>query len=377
MITHRKIQDLLLQSIPGMRLGTLGRVLVRNGVRVDLRHLGRLAYLLMMGAYNSYVALLENACDGADIAGTAITHSPIFIIGHWRSGTTHLHHLLRQDVNFTCCTLYQASFPHHFVYSQPWGARIMNRIAPKKRPMDNVALFAHAPHEDEFALAALTGVSPYMQFWFPRAGDQGYSALDPRELPRAALNRWKNALVHFLRKITFSTGGKRIILKSPPHLGRVETLLALFPGARFIHICRNPYEVYLSTRKLWRDGISYSHLQQPHPDLVEEIIFSWYTRLFALFERDRGLIPVGALAEVRFEDLVARPGDSLAKIYEDLQLPDFDPFWINASRYLQSIGEYRRNEYTLDEESRARVNRRWRPAFERYGYPLEPVGEEI
>jgi hypothetical protein len=240
--------------------------------------------------------------------------------------------------------------------------------------MDNMALSANAPHEDEFALAALCGISPYLRFWFPTTGEHGYSALDPGKLSPAALEQWKDALVHFLKKITFSRGDKRIVLKSPPHLGRVRTLLSLFPEAKFIHIYRNPYEVYLSTKKLWRDGITYSHLQRPTPEEVEEIILSWYTELSVLFERDRGLIPGRALSEVRFEDLVAQPRECLARIYEDLQLPDFDRFWGNASRYLGTIWGYRRNEYTLDEESRAKVNRRWRRTFERYGYALLPAG---
>ena len=39
--------------------------------------------------------------------------SPLFIIGHWRSGTTFLHNLLCQDPNTGFVTTYQSVFPNN------------------------------------------------------------------------------------------------------------------------------------------------------------------------------------------------------------------------------------------------------------------------
>lgn len=44
-----------------------------------------------------------------------------------------------------------------------------------------------------------------------------------------------------------------LILKSPAHTARLKLLHELFPQARFVHISRNPYEIYQSTKKLFRD----------------------------------------------------------------------------------------------------------------------------
>jgi hypothetical protein len=176
-----------LQAIAGMRLGTLFTVLRRNGFQINRRYLPRLGTLLLLGVVNSALAPCERIQYGRRIRATKIEKPPLFIIGHFRSGTTYLHDLISLDDNFDCPTVYQAMFPHHFCFSQKRGYYIFDRFAPEKRPMDNMALRAAAPHEDEFALAGLCAVSPYLRFLFPVTGDDGYSSLDPRNLPSGAL----------------------------------------------------------------------------------------------------------------------------------------------------------------------------------------------
>jgi omega-hydroxy-beta-dihydromenaquinone-9 sulfotransferase len=359
------------QTITGMDLQTLATVLWRHRGRIYWRYLPRLAYLTVLAAFNSYIALFEKAMDGQKIAAAELTAPPIIILGYWRSGTTHLHNLLNCDPGFTCPTAYQVMFPHHFVYSQPWGAKIFDYLAPSKRPMDNVAFHGTTPHEEEIALAGLTGVSPYLRILFPGHADDGCAALDPARLPPPALAEWQEAFRLFMKKLSFSKG-KRIVLKSPPHLGRLALLLKMFPGAKFIHIVRNPYEVYLSFWKVWRVGHAPSHLQKPDYQAIDEIILSWYEKLFALFERDRRLIPPGDFHELRFEDLVISPRECLANLYQELGLPDFERFWPPASAYLDSIANYQKSSYALTEEVRAKVNQRWGFFFPRYGYPLLP-----
>ena len=359
------------QTILGMSLRTLGASLQRNRGRLHWRYLPRLAFLAVLAAYNSYMSLFEEALNGANIAAAELTAPPIFILGYWRSGTSHLHNLLSLDPTFTCPSAYQVMFPHHFVYSQPWGLKLFNYLSPGKRPMDNVAFYGDTPHEEEMALAALTGVSPYLRILFPITASDGYSAIDPGQLPPGALEVWQAAFRLFMKKLSFSKG-KRIVLKSPPNLGRLPILLKMFPGAKFVHITRNPYVVYQSFQKNWRRGHALSHLQKPDPAVIDEVILSWYTDLFVLFERDRRLIPPGDLHELHFEDLEKAPRDCLAKIYQELSLRDFERFWERASVYLQSIAGYKKNLYTLTEEVRAKINRRWGFFFERYGYSMLP-----
>ena len=356
------------QIIQGMTLSTLFKVLARNGFRVDTRYLGRLAHLMALGVFNSILAGCEAFFNMDEIRKVRIEQAPLFVIGHWRSGTTHLHNLLNLDPRFTCPTAYQALFPRHFVFSQVGGA-LFDLIAPKKRPMDNMVFSSSVPHEDEFALAADCAVSPYTILWFPVTKDRPYSELDYRRIPSHALEEWKQSFVLFLKKLTLSEQG-RIVLKSPPHLGRVATILELFPDAQFIHIVLNPYAVYRSMWQLWRNSLAYSSLQEPDREMVDELILSWYEELFSLFERDRNRIPQGALYEMKYEDLEEKPLEILRSTYETLGLSGFDQVEDKITAYLESIKTYQKNPHQMDEESREKVSKRWRFTFERYGYDL-------
>jgi omega-hydroxy-beta-dihydromenaquinone-9 sulfotransferase len=356
------------QIIQGMTLSTLVGLLARHRFEVDAQCYGRLAYLLAFSVFNSVYGACENLFNSEDIRNSEIIADPIFIIGHWRSGTTHLHNLMSLDERFTYPTAFQATYPHHFIFSQVGGV-VFDQLAPNKRPMDNVAFSANVPHEDEFALAAYSTISPYMRVLFPRTGAGVYSEPDVKLLPPEDLARWKNALILFLKKITLSEN-KRIVLKSPPHMGRIAVLLEMFPKAKFVHIVRDPYNVYASTHKLWKDSLAYAHLQIPGPELVDELILTWYRGLFDLYERDKHLIPDGSLYEIKFEDLEANPEGIMRGIYDNLGLGNFELYRPKLRAYIRSLGEYQKNSHQITRADREKVSTYWHRTFEQYGYHL-------
>ena len=49
-------------------------------------------------------------------------------------------------------------------------APIASRLTVRRRPQDDVAIGVGMPTEDEFALCAMTGCSPYMEWAFPKGG---------------------------------------------------------------------------------------------------------------------------------------------------------------------------------------------------------------
>ncbi len=358
-----------LQLIQGMTLGNLWKVIRRNHFQVDTRYLGHLAYLMCNGVLNSVFGPIERVRYGSRIRGSHIERSPLFVLGIWRSGTTHLHNLLSLDENLATPTAYQAFYPEHFLTTERMGSTLIDRIAPSTRPMDNVPFGSRVPMEDEVAVAALSTVSPYMKVLFPKSEDLPYSAQDPALFPHQVLEEWKRCFVLFLKKLTLADP-RRLVLKSPPHLGRISLLLELFPDAQFVHIVRNPYKVFLSAIHLWHKLGAHSCLQRIDSDLLESRILQWYRDLFVLFERDRGRIPKGALHEMKFEDLQGQPMKELAALYEALKLPGFQDFERRAQGHLDSISGYRKNTYVLDEETRKKVSRAWGKAFERYGYTV-------
>lgn len=356
------------QIIPGMTLKTLFKAIILNDFQIDPPCYGRLAFLSGLGVFNSMLGVCETFFNSREIDEFKVESSPLFIVGHWRSGTTHLHNLMSLDSSFSSPTAYQASFPNHFLYSQVANF-IFNLIAPPKRPMDEVVFSAEAPHEDEFALAASSLVSPYMKLLFPRTAPEEYTSVDPSDWSLDALFAWKKSMSTFVKKMSLSEGG-RLLFKSPPHMGRMKLLLEMYPDAQFIHIVRNPYNVYKSTRKLWKDSFAHVHLQVASEDMVQETILSWYTRLFDLFEKDKALLKPNAFVEVKYEDLDHDPVQTISQIYQRLDIKNFETVRQRLNRYVESIRDYRKNSYQLSSEEKALVAGRWGDNFIRYGYEV-------
>lgn len=57
-----------------------------------------------MAAFNSGAGLVDWLINGRAIASQPLHPQPVFILGHPRTGTTHLHNLLSQDTDrFAYC----------------------------------------------------------------------------------------------------------------------------------------------------------------------------------------------------------------------------------------------------------------------------------
>ena len=68
----------------------------------------------MRSIWNAKMANRENERFADKISKATLYHDPIFILGHWRSGTTMLHNYLCQDKQFTYPNLFQAYNQHPF-----------------------------------------------------------------------------------------------------------------------------------------------------------------------------------------------------------------------------------------------------------------------
>ena len=357
----------LLSPLQGATAGDWWRLFVRHRFAIDPRYWPRAMLLTLAGLSNSAFARLEEWKYGRRIDAAEV-RPPLFILGHYRSGTTHLHNLLSLDPRFAYPTLLQALYPHTFLTSGAMLAPLMAALLTRRRPQDNMTQAAGSPAEDEFALCVATALSPYMAWVFPRSPVTYEKYLTFREAPAEDLARWKAALVWFLKKVTL-VADRPLLLKSPPHTARVRLLLGLFPRARFVHVHRHPYAVFVSTRHLWRAGPATYQLQRPGAEDIDGRIISTYTVMYEAYFEDQGLIPPGQFCEVRYEELEGEPVRVVGAIYDALGLADFVPVQEPLEGYLRSIGGYRKNEYPeLPEALRQRVAREWRRSFEEWGY---------
>src|SRR5206468_2792426 len=103
---------------------------------------------------------------------------------------------------------------------------------------------------------------------------------------------WEEAFVWFVKRLTYRDP-RRLVLKSPTHSCRIETLRGLFPDARFVHIVRDPYVVFSSTVNLWKSLYSTHGLQRPTFRGLEEHVFATFSYLYERIEEGRKVVPPG------------------------------------------------------------------------------------
>ena len=147
-------------------------------------------------------------------------------------------------------------------------------------------------------------------------------------------------------------------------------LLQMFPDAKFVHIHRNPYDVFHSTRKMLKAVAELHRLQRaPAEEELDDWILRMYRKMYDAYFEERSLIPSGQFHEVRFEQLERNPIGQIAGIYESLQLPDVTHFQAELKSYVSSIADYRKNSFPdLPAELRQRIAKEWRRSFEEWGY---------
>lgn len=352
----------------GVTLGAWVRLLRDNHPALSSRYLLRGLAVSHQSLWNSVLGRYERRRYASRVEAAAVA-PPVFVLGHWRSGTTHLHNLLTADGRFAFPNSYQVSFPHTFLTTEAVSSRLIGALLPPRRPMDNVEWDMRSPQEDEFALAALTGLSPCLGWAFPRRRDHYDRYLTFRDVPGDEVARWRDALVRFLQKLTWKYG-RPLVLKSPPHTSRIRLLLELFPRARFVHIRRDPYAVFRSSRHLFRTVFELHRVQRPPADDLDDWVLRQYRAMYDAFFEERGRIPAGQFHEVAFEELEKDPVGQVRRAYEALSLPAFEEAEPALRRYVESIAGYKKNAFSpLPADLLARIASSWRQCFEEWDYP--------
>ena len=81
---------------------------------------------------------------GLGSASGARVEAPLFILGHYRSGTTHLHNLLALDPQFAAPTFFQALNPHTFLSTERFVAPVADRLIARRRTRTRWPWVRHA-----------------------------------------------------------------------------------------------------------------------------------------------------------------------------------------------------------------------------------------
>ncbi|MCA8986009.1 MAG: sulfotransferase [Planctomycetaceae bacterium] len=358
--------------LAGIRFGDWCKLLAANRFHVDFRYWGKACHISIASLVTSPIAMLEHFLYGPAIETTRI-ESPLFILGSWRSGTTHLHNLLCQDNRFAAPDLYMTMYPHTYRLSRVWWEPVLATLTPRKRFMDNVKMSLREPAEDEMALGILARASNSLSWVFPEKAERYDRHLSFEQASNADRKRFEEAFRFFVAKSQQSLG-RPLILKSPNHTARIEMILKLFPDAKFLHIRRNPYDVFRSFVHMASQVIPVWGLQVFDMNQLEQMVLETYRELYEAYFRHKDSIPAGQFHEVSYEDLVERPIQELEAAYSTLQLPNFEAARPQIEAYVASTGEYRRNKHVdIPDETLERIHQEWKFCFDAWGYELRSL----
>ncbi len=362
------------QLITGIELPQWIGLLKMNGFDVSPEYLHRAAWITAWSLGSSVLGRMEDLRFGRALASQEIDPTPLFVLGHWRSGTTHLHNLFGRLPDNTYSTVYQAIFPTSFLSTTSVIPPLTARLLSDTRTYDQVKNGWNEAAEDEIALAKLTGLSPYLSFMFLENRAKYERYIDFMEASSEERERWKEGFRYFVKKIMYQTGNKRVIVKSCLHTARIRLLLEMFPDAKFVFIHRNPYQVFSSTLHMRSHTDWENFFQVPEGDWdIERENETLLTgeRVFDRYLQDRSLIPEGNLIEVAYTDLVGNEMDFVRRAHEQFELPGWSRAEPVLQRYVDGLKGYRRNRLNITEDQQEQVWRRWQMVFDAFGYPQE------
>ena len=358
-----------LSFLYGIPLGRWMGLLAENRFRIQPRYLGRALRITALSLLSSFFRIVEKITYPSQAAKTEIERAPLFVLGHWRTGTTHLHYLLAQDCRFAFPNVFETAFPDSFLLSQEKRIRQLEPLVKNKRPQDNIHVDMKSPSEDDMAMSVLAPRAFYNAWSFPQRFDHYLQGLDFQNVPPKELERWKVHHKAFHSRLFFRYK-RPLLFKSPAHTCRIALLRAMYPGSRFVHITRHPYRVIQSNLHLfdvWSKN--YAFLQEPDLDNLEERVLEVYRRMYDAFFAQQPQIPEGNYCHLRFEDLEKDPLGELEKIYEQLGLPTFEEVRPALVSYLASIADYKKNELPpMSDTSKARIYEALKRSFEAWGY---------
>ncbi|MGD1942712.1 MAG: sulfotransferase [Leptolyngbyaceae cyanobacterium] len=344
-------------------------LLKQNHFHVSPVYWHRVAATTVMSGVSTVLSGVEAWRYNRAIAATELSADPIFILGHWRSGTTLLHELLALDIEqLAYPNTFEVMSPQTFLSTESLLSRWLAKLVPDRRPMDNMSLKVNSPQEDEFAIALMTLQSYYLGLSFPDAEQHYERYLTLENLTPEELQQWQHQFLWFLKKLTFKYQ-RPLVLKSPPHTARIRLLLKLFPQAKFVHIHRHPYDVFRSMRHYFHTAGWLTYLQKPDLKTLDQAILRRYRLLYDAYFEQRQLIPADQFYEVSFSALEQDPIATVKQIYKQFQLSYSDRLDPRLQGYINARQNYRKNSFpALDAETQQRIQQEWQGAFAAWGY---------
>ena len=324
---------LLDEAVRNTGLSDFGGDSFRTPLRIFLDSLEQEAQLNFVGrvlARSDILNLLENRLRmtetrqrNPEIDAVQVTR-PIFITGLPRTGTSILHELLAQDpanrvplaweVRSPCPPPESATYETDpRIEKADLEIRFWNHVVPEyptmhelgaKIPVECIMLTMH-----EFLSDQLSGTHrvPSYAAWLAQT--------DMR--PAYAYHR------QMLQLLQWRAPRERWVLKAPSHMATLDALLAVYPDARIIQTHRDPLKVMGSVA-----SILYATAWVRSDGLDPEQVLQWFGGESCSFllenamrVRNSGIVDAQQFFDVRYQDLMQDPFDTIRGIYEHFGVP--------------------------------------------------------
>lgn len=311
---------------------------------------------------------------------------PVFVIGHARSGTTHLHDLLYQDKDrFSCFMMYELFWPALIpkklirwvaeIDARHLGGMIERRLRARSdarysRTRDAHHQAANSPEEDD-GIMTYSCASGSWSLRVPDLSVVGVHYVD--EWPDRKRRRMMGFYRECIRRQLYLNGGDKIHLsKNPTFTGRIESLIEFFPDAKFVIPYRNPLETMPSLLKLMRGfwtirGVDEETMDRGYTQMIEQSLHS-YTCPAEVLARH----PDRPVSIVDYRDLIEHPKQVVSKLFRDLGFtmsPEYEAILDEVQT--KAGGHETKHSYSLEEFGldEAEIRKKLAPLFERFQWP--------
>ena len=303
----------------------------------------------------------EKHCLRIRLDGIAIDR-PVFIISLPRSGSSMLQDLLCAHPSMAFLTNMMYMFPDCFCAAEHFRKRLGLDVRGERFLQDSVEVGGGSPADPVATWADWLKQDPFALTYHPCR----FEDFTPGEI----------AAIHdAIRRVLWCFGGgnRRFFCKTPALLPHILLLRDLFPGARFIHLVRDARQnanSMIKLRRLCSEQWQRIRARRPDaPDLPDLVPYPRLPRLaeligqygaddlrttahlwndaVAFVEAARPQIPAEQFHEVRYEDIVARPREELARIFRFLELAEPDAACATYHARLAGVGNvHHRNQYS-------------------------------
>lgn len=310
--------------IPFLPVILLIKIVIKNG-GISFKYSLRLLTHILRSVIVEPFRLLELIIFNNKINNHEIKEDPIFIIGHWRSGTSHLQNLLRLDKRTTSIGIFSSIFSGSFILT----SSIIKPIAQKmcdildvEYSIQRTPLDLDYPGELDTGLCFLPNEHSYTWGHMFPINFKKYMDKCVFNDDSTLMSKWLDDYDYLIKKVSFFSRGKRVIVKSPGDTGRIKFLQQRYPRAKFVYIHREPLAVYHSSVFLWNKIRDKFCLQSLTDEQIHKNIVHTYPKLISRYIEQRDQIKKENLVEITFKQLIEEPLKTIDKIYLALYLGD-------------------------------------------------------